>query len=68
MHPIVAFLLNALGLYAAIGIATALAFVSFGITRVQPAPVSLGARILLLPGAAALWPYVLMRWLKAGPR
>ena len=26
---------------------------------------TLGARILLLPGAAALWPYVLMRWLKA---
>jgi hypothetical protein len=65
MHPLVAFLLNALALYAVIGIATALAFVTFGVTRVQPAPVSLGARILILPGAAALWPYVLLRWLKA---
>ena len=65
MHPAVAFLLAALALYAVVGIATALAFVSFGVTRVQPAPVSLGARILLLPGAAALWPYVLLRWLKA---
>jgi hypothetical protein len=65
MHPVVAFLLNALALYAAVGVVTALAFVSFGVTRVQPAPVSLGARILLLPGAAALWPYVLARWLKA---
>jgi hypothetical protein len=65
MHPVAAFLLNALALYAAAGIATALAFVSFGVTRVQPAPVSLGARILILPGAAALWPYVLTRWLKA---
>ena len=65
MHPIVAFLLNALVLYAAIGVLTALAFVTVGVTRVQPANVSLGARILLLPGAAALWPYVLMRWLKA---
>ena len=65
MHPIVAFLLGALALYAAIGVATALAFVTFGVTRVQPAGVSLGARILILPGAAALWPYVLMRWLKA---
>ena len=65
MHPAVAFLLNALALYAAVGIVTALAFVSFGVTRVQPAPVSLGARILILPGAAALWPYVLTRWLKA---
>jgi len=65
MHPVVVFLLNALALYAAAGVVTALAFVTFGITRVQPAPVTLGARILILPGAAALWPYVLARWLKA---
>ena len=68
MHPLVAFLLNALALYAALGVVTALAFVAFGVTRVQPAPVSLGARILILPGAAALWPLVLTRWLKAGVR
>jgi hypothetical protein len=66
MHPLVAFLLNALALYAIIGAVTALAFAAFGVTRVQPAPLSLGARILILPGAAALWPYVLARWLKAG--
>ena len=65
MHPVVALLLNALALYAAIGLGTALAFVSIGVTRVQPAGVSLGARILILPGAAALWPYVLFRWMKA---
>ena len=65
MHQIVAFLLDTLGLYAAIGVVTALAFVTVGVTRVQPASVSLGARILILPGAVALWPYVLMRWLKA---
>ena len=65
MHPAVAFLFNALALYAAIGAVTALAFAIFGVTRVQPAPVSLGARILILPGAAALWPYVLIRWLRA---
>jgi len=54
-----------LALYAACGIVLALAFVVAGISRVQPAPVSLGARILILPGAVALWPYVLMRWLAA---
>jgi hypothetical protein len=27
--------------------------------------VTLGARIMLFPGAAALWPYVLIRWLKS---
>jgi hypothetical protein len=68
MHPVVAFLLNGLALYAVAGVVTALAFVTFGIKRVQPSPVSLGARILILPGAAALWPYVLTRWLKAGIR
>ena len=64
MHPLVAFLLDALALYAAVGAVTAAAFVIFGVARVQPAPVSLGARILILPGAAALWPYVLLRWIK----
>jgi hypothetical protein len=65
MHPVVAFLLNALALYAAIGAVTAVAFALFGVTRVQSAPVSPGARVLILPGAMALWPYVLVRWIKA---
>jgi hypothetical protein len=65
MHPVVAFLLHALAVYAAAGLVTAVAFVAFGVTRVQPAPMSLGARILILPGTAALWPYVLLRWLQA---
>ena len=65
MNPVVAFLLDALAVYAAIGAVTAVAFVTFGVTRVQTAPVSPGARILLLPGALALWPYVLLRWIKA---
>ena len=65
MHPLVAFLLNALAVYAAIGVVTAIAFVLFGVTRVQPASVSPGTRVLLLPGAAALWPYVLLRWITA---
>jgi len=58
-----AIIVYGLALYAACGLAIALAFVAVGITRVQPQAVSLGARILILPGAAALWPYVLMRWL-----
>jgi hypothetical protein len=56
-----------LAFYAAAGVATGLAFVAFGITRVlgDPVPVTIGARILIFPGAAALWPYVLFRWLKS---
>jgi len=60
-------LLTGLVAYGAVGLLAALAFVSFGVTLVlpHPAPVSIGARILLIPGAAALWPYVLYRWAKA---
>ena len=60
-------LLGGLAAYGVVGLLAALAFVTFGVTRVlpHPAPVSIGARILLIPGAAALWPYVLYRWAKA---
>jgi hypothetical protein len=56
-----------LALYAAVGVAVAAAFVVFGVTRVlpDPVPVTVGARVLIFPGAAALWPYVLVRWLKS---
>jgi hypothetical protein len=56
-----------LALYAAAGVAIAAAFVVFGVTRVlpEPLPVTVGARILLFPGAALPWPYVLARWLKS---
>ena len=66
MHPLVACLLDLLALYAALGARRRPWHSSaFGVTRVQPAPMSLGARILILPGVAALWPYVLLRWLRA---
>ena len=56
-------LLYGLELYVLLGLVTAILFVSFGVTRVLPYPMTLGARLLVLPGAAALWPYVLARWL-----
>jgi hypothetical protein len=60
-------LLCALALYVAAGIVTAVAFVTVGIAAVLPQPMTFtpGARLLLVPGATALWPYVLVRWLKA---
>ena len=59
--------LLALALYAATGFAVAIAFLAFGVTRVlpEPAKATLGARIMLFPGTAALWPYVLIRWLRS---
>ena len=59
-----------LACYAAVGLGTGLAFVMAGVSRVLPgAPAfSPGARLLILPGAAALWPYVLLRWLRTRKR
>lgn len=67
MDTVGALMLGGLALYAVAGLVTGVAFVIFGVTHVlpQPMPVSVGARILLLPGAAALWPYVLARWLRS---
>lgn len=59
-------LLYFLAAYVAVGIAVALAFVTIGVTQVQPMPVTVGARILLLPGAFVLWPLVVARWHRSG--
>ncbi|MBV8925132.1 MAG: hypothetical protein JOZ74_07145 [Bradyrhizobium sp.] len=54
-------------LYVAVGFVVAVAFVVLGASRVLPhaAPLTVGARIMLVPGATLLWPYVLARWLAA---
>jgi hypothetical protein len=53
--------------YAVCGLAVGLPFVFVGVGRVdaaaQGAPLSF--RLLILPGAAALWPVLLAKWLKA---
>ena len=43
MNPVATILLGGLALYVALGLANALAFVIFGVTRVQSAPVTIGA-------------------------
>ena len=65
MHPVAITFFGVVAFYVAVGLATALAFVIFGVTRVQNAPVTIGARVLIFPGAAALWPVVLARWRKS---
>jgi hypothetical protein len=65
MDAIATVIVIAVVLYAAAGLVTGVAFVTLGVTTVQSAPVTLGARVLLLPGATALWPLVIARWLKS---
>ena len=57
--------LYALAVYVVIGLLSAAAFVSFGAQQVTHSSFTLGARLLLLPAATLLWPYVVFRWLKA---
>jgi hypothetical protein len=67
MTMLPALALYASALYAVLGICVALAFVVLGATRIlpQPATVTIPARVLLFPGAVALWPVVVRRWLRA---
>jgi hypothetical protein len=57
--------LIALGAYLACGLAFAVAFVSLGAGRVDPHAKegTWGFRLLIIPGAIALWPLLLNRWL-----
>jgi len=54
----------ALQLYMAVGFVFAVAFVLFGVQRIDPAARggTWGFRLMILPGAAALWPLMLRRW------
>ena len=57
--------------YAALGIVFALAFVVFGVERVDPAARggTWGFRLLIVPGVATLWPWLAWRWARgAAPR
>jgi hypothetical protein len=53
--------------YFLCGFVGAVLFLLFGVTRAlgYSARVSIGARLVLLPGAILLWPVVLVRWLSA---
>jgi hypothetical protein len=53
--------------YAAIGCTFAIAFVTAGIHRMDPQAkrAGLGFRAIILPGVAALWPWLLYRWLQS---
>lgn len=53
-----------LAAYLALGLAFALAFVVRGVAAIDPAArgMPLAARLLIVPGAAVLWPLLLWRW------
>jgi len=56
---------DALYLYAALGLVFAVAFVTIGVKRIdsQAKGSSVGFCILLFPGSIAFWPLLLRRWI-----
>lgn len=58
-----------LGIYLAGGLVFAIAFVCFGAGRIDPhaRQGTWGFRLLIIPGAAALWPLLVSRWLRGVP-
>ena len=67
MHTLATAALATLGAYLALGIAFGIPFIIRGVDRVDPSmrisPVRM--RILILPGVAALWPLLLVKWIRA---
>ena len=59
-------LLAAVAVYGGMGVLFAAAFVVRGVRRIDPGSLGAGIsfRLLILPGAAALWPWLLTRWIR----
>ena len=52
--------------YFTFGSLFAIPFVTRGIDRIDAAPKSVGFRLIALPAATVLWPFLLGRWIGAG--
>jgi len=67
MTTFIPLLLAALGGYLMMGLIFALAFaLGNGAQRIDPAGhgATAGFRVVIIPGAAIFWPYLLIRWVK----
>ena len=60
------FFVASLSVYGLTGAVFAVAFVLFGIQRIDPVAEHspIGFRLIVMPGVAALWPLLLGRWLR----
>jgi hypothetical protein len=56
--------------YAALGVLFAIVFVTAGVTRLDPVAKgsSIGFKLIIFPGVAALWPVLLLQWTRKGRR
>jgi hypothetical protein len=63
-HLLATLLVGLLTAYLGIGTAFSLAFIAIGVHRIDPMArgAGWGFRLLIAPGAALLWPLLLVRW------
>ena len=66
MTPLAETIVSAFTGYAAVGLGFAIIFLTVGIHQVdkQARGSGVGFRLIILPGVAALWPLLLMRWVR----
>jgi hypothetical protein len=69
MMQMATFAVSALTSYLAVGVLFAVAFAFAGVGRIDPLARqgTVGFRLLILPGAAAFWPLLLVRWWRGTP-
>lgn len=62
-------IVNLVSLYLLAGVIVAVLYVWRGVTLVDPAAraTTWPFRLIIIPGCAALWPFVLMQWIRAEP-
>ena len=60
-------ILFVVGAYGAVGVIFAVAFVTFGVERVDHSAKGAGFvfRALIVPGTAVLWPAMLVKWARS---
>lgn len=65
METVVSSIFAVIGLYLLVGLLFGIAFVTKGVTRIDPTAkdgASWGFRLAILPATAALWPLMAKRW------
>jgi hypothetical protein len=64
--PVASIIVLLAAVYLGAGILVAVPFALRGVSRIDPAAsgAGWGFRLIIIPGAAALWPVILLRWMR----
>lgn len=65
---VASWIVRIIGIYLTLGLLFAVLFVWRGASKIDPSAkqATAGFRLMIFPGAAALWPLLLWRWLRRG--